>query len=48
MPATECPAALLQHPPRAQQLESDHGLEFTRFAREFAVMNPHDDERLLL
>ena len=33
---------------RAQELEANYGLEFTRFARELAVMNPHDSERLLL
>jgi spermidine synthase len=33
---------------RAQKLESIYELEFSRFARELAVMNPHDDERLLL
>ena len=33
---------------RAQELEANYGLEFTRFARELAVMNPHDKERLLL
>ncbi len=33
---------------RAQALETTHGLEFTRFVRELAAMNPHDAERLLL
>ena len=33
---------------RAQALETAHGLEFTRFVQELAVMNPHDPERLLL
>ncbi len=33
---------------RAQQLESNYGLEFTRFVDELAVMNPHNVERLLL
>ncbi len=33
---------------RAQQLESNYGLEFTRFVDELAVMNPHNAERLLL
>ena len=33
---------------RARALESAHGLEFTRFVQEFAVMNPHDSDRLLI
>jgi len=33
---------------RAETLEALHGLEFKRFVRELAVMNPHDAERLLL
>ena len=33
---------------RGEQLESIYGLEFTRFVQELAVMNPHDNERLLL
>ena len=33
---------------RAEQLEAQYGLEFTRFVKELAVMNPHDEERLLL
>ena len=33
---------------RAQALETAHGLEFTRFVQELALMNPHDAERLLL
>jgi spermidine synthase len=33
---------------RAARLEALHGLEFTRFVEEFALMNPHDEERLLL
>ena len=33
---------------RAARLENLHGLEFTRFAEELALMNPHDEERLLL
>ncbi len=33
---------------RAQALETAHGLEFTRFVQELAVMNSHDPERLLL
>ena len=33
---------------RAEQLEARYGLEFTRFVKEFTLMNPHDEERLLL
>jgi spermidine synthase len=33
---------------RAAQLESNYGLEFTRFVSELPLMNPHDEERLLL
>lgn len=33
---------------RARTLETVHGLEFTRFVQELAVMNPHDRDRLLL
>jgi hypothetical protein len=33
---------------RAAQLEIAYGLEFTRFVRELPLMNPHDEERLLL
>ena len=33
---------------RAEQLEARYGLEFTRFVKEFTLMNPHDAERLLL
>jgi spermidine synthase len=33
---------------RAEQLESSYGLEFTRFVQELPLMNPHDEERLLL
>jgi spermidine synthase len=33
---------------RAEQLEARYGLEFTRFVKEFSLMNPHDEERLLL
>jgi hypothetical protein len=33
---------------RAEQLEASYGLEFTRFVRELPLMNPHDEERLLL
>jgi len=33
---------------RAEQLEARYGLEFKRFVNEFALMNPHDEERLLL
>ena len=33
---------------RAMELERTHGLEFTRFVLELPLMNPHDDERLLL
>jgi spermidine synthase len=33
---------------RAVKLEARYGLEFTRFVKEFSVMNPHDEKRLLL
>ena len=33
---------------RAQALETTLGLEFTAFVRELAVMNPHDQDKLLL
>ncbi|HUO44979.1 MAG TPA: polyamine aminopropyltransferase [Burkholderiales bacterium] len=33
---------------RAQALEARYDLEFPRFVRDLAVMNPHDEERLLL
>jgi spermidine synthase len=33
---------------RGAALEALYGLEFTRFVNELAVMNPHDDKRLLL
>ena len=33
---------------RATQLESQYGLEYTRFVEEFTQMNPHDAQRLLL
>ncbi len=33
---------------RAAALEVLYGLEFRRFVDEFALMNPHDEERLLL
>jgi len=33
---------------RAERLEAQYGLEFTRFVKEFSLMNPHDEERLLL
>ena len=33
---------------RAARLESIYGLEFTRFVQELAMMNPHNEERLLL
>ena len=33
---------------RAAQLEASYGLEFTRFVQELPLMNPHDEERLLL
>jgi spermidine synthase len=33
---------------RAAELERAYGLEFTRFAQELSVMNPHNAERLLL
>lgn len=33
---------------RATELESQYGLEFTRFVQEFTQMNPHDEERLLM
>ena len=33
---------------RAQVLETRYGLEFPRFVRDLAVMNPHDAERLLI
>jgi len=33
---------------RAQALETAFGLEFTTFVQELAVMNPHDQDRLLL
>jgi spermidine synthase len=33
---------------RAVELEARYGLEFTRFVKEFSVMNPHDEKRLLL
>ena len=33
---------------RAARLERKYGLEFTRFVRDLAAMNPHDAERLLL
>jgi spermidine synthase len=33
---------------RAAELEARYGLEFTRFVEEFPLMNPHDEERLLI
>jgi hypothetical protein len=33
---------------RAGRLEALYGLEFTRFVAEFPLMNPHDEERLLI
>lgn len=33
---------------RARVLEAELGLDFTGFVRELAVMNPHDQDRLLL
>ncbi len=33
---------------RAAQLELAYGLEFIRFAQELSVMNPHNEERLLV
>ena len=33
---------------RGRALETVHGLEFTRFVQELAVMNAHDADRLLL
>ncbi|MDB5809367.1 MAG: spermidine synthase [Betaproteobacteria bacterium] len=33
---------------RAGELEARYGLEFTRFVEEFPLMNPHDEERLLI
>ena len=33
---------------RAEKLQLSYGLEFTRFVSELPLMNPHDEERLLL